>query len=130
MRANARIGRRRPVTRRNPRGSRLPRRVVATALLALALAGCARGMAVGSEPRPVHNITVQNDLTEAMIVSYTDARGDAILGTVPPGSSERFVIASPATTITVRARNTAGTRVIGPYTLDFTSGTSQLVHLR
>lgn len=129
MSAAPRVGCRRPATR-GPRNPQLPRRVVATALLALAFAGCARGMAVGSEPRPVHNITVQNDLTEAMIVSYTDARGDAILGTVAPGSSERFVIASPATTITVRARNTAGTRVVGPYTLDLTAGPSQVVRLR
>lgn len=108
----------------------MSRRAAAGLMLVLALAGCARGMAVGSEPRPVHSITVQNDLAEAMIVSYTDARGDAILGTVTAGGSERFIIASPESTVTVRARNAAGTRTAGPYTVTLTAGTAQLVHLR
>lgn len=99
-------------------------------VLAVALAGCARGMAVGSEPRPVHSITVQNELGEAMIVSYADVRGEAILGTVAAGGSERFIIASPESTITLRARNVAGTRTVGPYTLTLTAGTTQTVHLR
>lgn len=116
------------------RGPRPPaRRRTALAVLAvatLAVAGCARGMHVGSEPTPVASITVENGLGEPMIVSYSDSRGEALLGTVPAGRSERFVIATREASVTVRARNAAGSRTAGPYTVQLTPGASTPVRLR
>jgi hypothetical protein len=115
-------------------GHRPPaQRRTALALLALAAittAGCARGMHVGSEPTPVASITVENGLGEPMIVSYSDSRGEALLGTVAAGGSERFVIASREPSITVRARNAAGNRTAGPYTVQLIAGASTPVRLR
>lgn len=120
-------------TGRLPGPPPLARRRTALALLALvalAIAGCARGMHVGSEPTPVASIMVENGLGEPMIVSYSDSRGEALLGSVPAGGSERFVIASRESSITVRARNAAGSRTAGPYTVQLTPGAITPVRLR
>jgi hypothetical protein len=87
-------------------------------------------MHVGSEPTPVASITVENGLGEPMIVSYSDSRGEALLGTVPAGGAERFVIASREPSITVRARNASGNRTAGPYTVQLTPGANTPVRLR
>jgi hypothetical protein len=86
-------------------------------LAALALAsGCARALDVGSEPGPVYRIVVHNDLAEAMIVTSNHAGGEGMLGAVPAGRSDTFVLARPvAMDIEIRARNSAGTRAVGPF---------------
>lgn len=100
-------------------------------LLAVALAACVRPIEVGSDPRPNYGIVVHNDVAEPMIVSYTDGRGDALLGTVPAGASQQFIIAAPAATrISITARNAGGTRVIGPFNVQLVSGAMQPVRLR
>jgi hypothetical protein len=103
--------------------------LAALAATALALTGCARAMSVTADPRPVHRITVQNEFAEAMIVSYDDGRGDALLGMVPAGQTEHFVIASQAGSVTVSARNAAGSRTAGPYTVHLAPDTPQIVRL-
>jgi uncharacterized lipoprotein YajG len=107
-------------------------RRVALLLTLFALAGCSRGMNVGSpSPAETFSISVQNMTGVTMVVSYDDGRGDAILGAVNASSTERFIIAAPATqTISVRAEAVAGTRRSGPYTVTLVAGTPQTVRLR
>jgi hypothetical protein len=115
-------------------GSRAVRRLLRAAAIVMAVfaaAGCSRAMLVGSEAGPTYRITVHNEFAEAMIVSYNDGRGDALLGTVTAGGTDHFTIGRPATTtITVRARNVDSTRNAGPYTVVLSATTSQDVHLR
>lgn len=109
------------------------RRIRPLLLLAACAASfaCARAMDVGSDPRPVYRLTVDNRLAEPMIVSYADTRGQALLGTVPAARSEFFTIASPASaTVTVTARNAAGTRTAGPYQVQLIAGETVTVQLR
>jgi uncharacterized lipoprotein YajG len=97
----------------------------------LLLAGCSRGMSVGSpEPTRTYSISVTNQTNVALVVSYNDGRADAILGSVSAGATERFVIAgSTSPTVTVRG-TAAGGRTSGPYTVTLTPGITQTVILR
>ena len=100
-------------------------------LLAAAVLSACRPVSVSSDPRPTYSIDVHNDTPVAMIVSYNDGRGDAILGTVPSNRVERFIIASPqATTVTIRGTTESQTRTSGPYTVHLVAGTPQTVRLR
>lgn len=84
--------------------------VVTVALLA---AGCARGVAVESEPAPRYALRVENAMPHPMIVSYDDGTGSRLLGTVPAGGDERFVIVDPARrSITVTATDRAETHTV------------------
>jgi hypothetical protein len=99
-------------------------------LAAAALFAC-RTVSVASDPRPTYSVDVHNETTVALIVSYNDGRGDAVLGTVPANRTERFIIASPqATTVTIRGTNEARSRTVGPYTVQLVAGTPQPVRLR
>jgi hypothetical protein len=92
---------------------RLPR--LALLGLALAISACARGMEIGSEPSVTYRIVVANELGEAMIVSSDHAGGSAMLGSIPPGSSDTFILARPLSLdVRITARNAAGTRTVGP----------------
>jgi hypothetical protein len=111
------------------------RRAARAAVLLLACmafaTGCTRAMMVGSEAGPLYRVTVQNDLGEAMIVSYNDGRGDALLGTVAARSVDHFTIARPAVLrVSVYARNVAGTRNLGPITVELSPDTARLVRLQ
>lgn len=101
------------------------------ALLALtALAAC-RPVAVSSDPRPTYSIEVRNETGVALIVSYNDGRGDAILGTVSASGTERFIIAAPQTTsITVRGISENRSRTAGPIQVQLVAGVPQPVRLR
>ena len=96
------------------------------------LAGCARGMSVGSStPAETFSISVQNTTGVTMVVTYDDGRGDAMLGTVNAGATERFIIAAPATqTISVRGEAVSGSRRSGPHAVTLVSGTTQTIRLR
>ncbi|HEX6307311.1 MAG TPA: hypothetical protein VFZ69_03925 [Longimicrobiales bacterium] len=100
-------------------------------LAVLSLSGC-RTMSVGSPaPSETYSISVHNETGVAMIVSYNDGRGDALLGNVRPGATERFVIAAPAShTITVQATAASGGRTAGPYSVTLVAGSTQTVRLR
>jgi hypothetical protein len=107
------------------------RRAGALLLLALLSTACARPIVIGSESRAVFSVMVHNDLQEAMIVSYTDPRGEALLGSVPAGGSQRFEIANPPSAdISITARNAAGSRRAGPFPVTLIAGTVQAVHIR
>jgi uncharacterized lipoprotein YajG len=99
-------------------------------LALVALSGCARAMSVES-PAETFSISVQNQTGVTMVVSYNDGRGDAILGTVSAGGTERFIIAAPAVqTVTVRGVAASGTRTAGPYSVTLVAGTPQTVRLQ
>jgi hypothetical protein len=113
------------------RAPRASRRAGTLLLLALLAAGCVRPILVGSEPRAVFSVMVHNELSEAMIVSYNDPRGEALLGSVPAAGSQRFEIANPPSAdITITARNAAGSRRAGPFPVTLIAGTVQAVHIR
>lgn len=96
------------------------------------LSGCTRGISVGSaSPEETYSINVQNLTGVTMVVSYDDGRGDAVLGTVNSGATERFIIAAPATrTISVRGDAVTGARRSGPHSVSLIAGTPQVVRLR
>ena len=97
----------------------------------LALAGCARAVAVRSESNTPYAISVENTLAYDMVVSYDAGSGSRLLGTVRAGDDVRFVIAGPAsTTISVTARNDARDRQVGPLTVSLRSGQTVPVRLR
>lgn len=109
----------------------IPAKLTATFIILLLVSGCARAVAIGSDPGPVYSINVQNTLNEDMIVSYDAGAGPAILGTVTPNRTERFVITTRAgTVITVSAINAAGTRRSGPYTVQLQADAAPQVTLR
>jgi hypothetical protein len=113
-------------------GRRRAARAATLLLACLALvAGCTRAVTVGSDAGPLYRVTVQNDLDEAMIVSYNDGRGDALLGTVTARASDHFTIGRPARlSIAINARNIAGTRNVGPIAIELTAATATIVRLR
>jgi hypothetical protein len=101
------------------------------ALLLLAGGGCARNMEIGSEPSPTYRIVVANDLAEDMIVSSNHAGSIGILGAVPAGRSDSFVLARPtALDIQITARNAAGTRTVGPLPVRLLTAETVTVRLR
>jgi hypothetical protein len=105
--------------------------MVLICLVAAAAGACARAMEIGSEPGPTYRIAVSNELSEAMIISSDHAGGDAILGSIPPGRSDTFVLARPvSTTIRLTARNSAGTRVLAPIPVHLRAGEAVPVRIR
>lgn len=108
-------------------------RSVAAALVIVMLAvlGCARAVDVGSaDARTTYSVEVRNETNIAMIVRYNDGRADALLGSVAAGASERFIIASPATTsIGITGTAEAGDRRSGPHPVVLGAGTT-VVRLR
>ena len=108
------------------------RRDALLVLLAIVLASCTRAIAVQSgDPNRAYSIEVTNETGVTMIVSYNDGRGDATLGTVDPGRTERFIIASPASTsVAIRGAAASGGRTSGPYTVSLTAGSTARATLR
>ena len=118
-----------PILRRSIRTLTL---TLTLTLILLVLSACSRGIDVGSStPAETFSINVQNATGVTMVVTYDDGRGDAMLGTVDAGATERFIIAAPATrTVSVRGEAASGSRRSGPYTVTLVAGTPQTVQLR
>ncbi|HSJ13085.1 MAG TPA: hypothetical protein VK939_01645 [Longimicrobiales bacterium] len=109
---------------------RVPARALLLPLLLLS-AACYRSVAVGSETDATYSVLVENQTGRAMVVSYTDASGTGVLGTVRMGDSERFILARVSgPEITVSARSDDGTRVAGPYRVTLSPGRTPRVLLR
>ena len=108
------------------------RRAALLLILSVALAGCSRAVAVQSgDPTRSFSIEITNETGTAMVVSYNDGRGDATLGTVAAGRTERYIIASPANnSVAIRGVATSGGRTAGPYTVSLTAGSTARVSLR
>lgn len=117
--------------RATPRTPRQALRLILATFILLAAPACTRAMHVGSDPAPVYRLLVSNQLGEAMLVSYNDGSGDRLLGSVPAGRSDSFVVAGSASAdISVSARNSAGTRSAGPWTVRLVAGEQVTVQLR
>jgi hypothetical protein len=107
------------------------RRAAALILLAVAATGCARAMSVGTEPSPTYRLDIVNETAEAMLISYDDGRGTRLLGSVPPGRSDSFILAAQTErTIRVTARNVQGTRTLGPWEVTLSTAQPAAVTLR
>jgi len=101
-------------------------------LSVLLFAGCSRAVQVGSESGTggaTYRVQVSNETTQSMVVSYNDGRGDAVLGTVPAGRAESFIIASPART-DISVKGAGSSRTAGPYAVTLAAGTQTVVRLR
>jgi hypothetical protein len=85
-----------------------------TALVIIAaLAGCARSVALNTDPGQTYAVSVTNPMPHAMIVSFDDGSGVRLLGTVGAGRTERFVIAgSAAPTVSIVAHDEAETHTV------------------
>ena len=101
-------------------------------LFALLLAGCARGVAVGSDaPGTAYTVFVTNSTSSTLDVSFNDGGDDRALGSVGVGRTERFIVASPRRTdITISGTTSSGTRISGPVRVSLTAGTGVRVTLR
>jgi hypothetical protein len=108
------------------------RRAALLLLLTSLVTGCARAVAVQSgDPTRSFSIEITNETGVSMVASYNDGRGDATLGTVAAGRTERYIIASPASTsVSIRGVATSGGRTSGPYTVALTAGSTARVALR
>ena len=80
---------------------------------AAALAGCARSVALNTDPGETYAVSVDNPMPHAMIVSFDDGSGSRLLGTVGARQTERFVIAGSASqTVSIVAHDEAETHTV------------------
>lgn len=87
--------------------------------------------AIQSDPTNAYSIQVSNPMPHAMVVSYNDGRAPAMLGTVGPGATERFIVASPAsTTIAITATDAGNTHRVGPISVMLSPSATAQVTLR
>lgn len=110
----------------------MKRRTAVLALLAIMVGGCAgmRKVEVGPSSATTYTVDVTNARNGTVTVSYAAGQAERPLGTVSAGATERFIIASPAsTTVTIYARTTTGASV-GPYTVSLTAGTPTRLTIR
>jgi hypothetical protein len=106
-------------------------RFAASLLLIVLASGCARALDIGTDAATTAAIEVLNETGTTMIVEYSAGAARATLGAVAPRATERFIITMPAgTTIAVSARNEAGTRTAGPYSVTLVAGATQSITLR
>lgn len=105
----------------------------ASAMLVLILtAGCAsmRSASVGTDTVN-YSIDATNQMGHSMTVYWSDGGEEKMLGAVPAGRSERFIIAAPrSTTISVTARDANRTHVAGPWQVTLAAGSAQRVTIR
>lgn len=74
---------------------------------------CARAVTLNEDAGQTYAVTVINELSQAMVISYDDGQTTRPLGTVQANQRERFVIAGASgTTVTLVATNQADTRTV------------------
>lgn len=74
---------------------------------------CARGVTMNPEVGEAYAVNVVNEMPHPMIISYDDGVTTRTLGTVGAERQDRFVVAgAQATTITIIARDEAGTHTV------------------
>lgn len=87
----------------------MKRRAVIAALFALAVSGCAsmRGVDTGAGGES-YRISVRNNRSTIISVSYSDGATTRQLGEVRPGQAEQFIVVSSTGRVTVYARSSTG----------------------
>lgn len=86
---------------------------LAALLVVATLSGCARSVALNTDPGETYAVNVTNPLSHAMIVSFDDGSGSRLLGTVGAGRTERFVIAGSASqTVSIVAHDERETHTV------------------
>lgn len=84
-----------------------------TVLVLASAAGCARSVALDTEPGQTYAVSVVNTMSHPMIVSFDDGSGVRLLGTVSAGATERFVIAGSASqTVSIVAHDEGETHTV------------------
>ena len=79
----------------------------------VALVGCARSVALNTDPGEAYAVSVDNTMPHAMIVSFDDGSGARLLGTVGARQTERFVIAGSASqTVSLVAHDEGETHTV------------------
>lgn len=88
----------------------MKRQIGFAALFSLLLMGCAsmRGVEVQSDNTQSYSINVTNARNSPVAVSYEGGGASRELGTVSPGQTERFVVISSSTMITLFTRSSTG----------------------
>ena len=82
-------------------------------LVFTAAAGCARSVALDTDPGETYAVSVVNPMPHPMIVSFDDGSGSRLLGTVGAGRTERFVVAGSANqTISIVAHDEGQTHTV------------------
>lgn len=82
-------------------------------LFAVTLTACARSVALDTDPGETYAVNVVNTMPHPMIVSFDDASGQRLLGTVSANGSERFVIAGSSTpTVSIVAHDEGETHTV------------------
>jgi hypothetical protein len=101
------------------------RPVVALLAIILSFGGCVRGVSVQPPPTPVYAVAITNTTAVEIVVSYDDGAAPRALGTVPPGRTERFVIAAPASTaVDILTRSATGDTTFGPFRVILIAGST------
>jgi hypothetical protein len=104
---------------------------ILAAVSAFAVGACAPGASVQPAPTPVYAVSISNSTPGEVVVSYDDGTAARALGTVPPARTERFVIASPAsTTVRILARDASGDPSYGPFTVSLIAGSTVSVTIQ
>lgn len=109
-----------------PIGSGWPiRPAIALLAIILSFGGCVRGVSVQPPPTPVYAVAITNTTAVEIVVSYDDGAAPRALGTVPPGRTERFVIAAPASTeVDILTRSATGDTTFGPFRVVLIAGST------
>lgn len=79
----------------------------------VALTGCARSVALNTDPGETYAVSVENPMPHSMIVSFDDGSGTRLLGTVEARQTERFVVAGSASqTVSIIAHDEGETHTV------------------
>lgn len=82
-------------------------------LFVATLTGCARSVALNTDPGESYAVSVTNPMSHAMIVSFDDGAGSRLLGTVGARQTERWVVAGSASqTVSIVAHDEAQTHTV------------------
>jgi hypothetical protein len=92
------------------KGGRMNRRIFLVAVSAFALSACAaaRSAKVESDSTTSYSINVYNARNSPVVVSYEGDASSRELGTVAAGDTQRFVVITGTSAITIHARSSAG----------------------
>ena len=109
----------------------MKRQIGFAALFSLLLMGCAsmRGVEVQSDNSQSYAINVINARNSPVSVSYEGGGASRELGTVPAGQTERFVVISSSTAITLFTRSSTGA-ALSSYPVTLTKPNAATITIR
>lgn len=109
-------------------------RSVLLPLLLVLAAACYRTAAPSAAPgasQALPALRIENPTDRIMVVSYEDARGITVLGSVRAGRTQRFVLPDvPPGEVSIFARSNDGSVTLGPLQARLGAGTTTRVVLK